>query len=127
MTIRKTPVHLIAGPLGIGKTTAIISYLQRQAGREFVAVLVNDFGPVGLDAAIMEGALAQDASANTAIKMLPGGCVCCTSAAGLLSAFEELSVLPRVDRIIIEPSGLSLVGDTLDLVASVADRFSLEL
>lgn len=122
-----TPVHLICGPLGIGKTTAIIRYLRRHAGQQFVAVLVNDFGPVGLDAAIMEGDIPQAARENTSLKMLPGGCVCCTSAASLMGAFEQLATLPRVDRIIIEPSGLALVGDMVDVVASVAQKFGLQL
>lgn len=123
----KIPVHLICGPLGIGKTTAIISYLKRQAGRQFVAVLVNDFGPVGLDAAIMEGDLASHAKENTAIKMLPGGCVCCTSAAGLVGALEQVTAMGKVDRVIIEPSGLAMVGDMVDVVADIAGKFGLEL
>jgi G3E family GTPase len=125
MTERKTPVNLVCGPLGIGKTTAIIQYLKRHAREQFTAVLVNDFGPVGLDAAIMEGDLAADAKGRTAIKMLPGGCVCCTSAAGLVGAMEQLRAAPRLDRIIIEPSGLAMVGDIVDIVASVAQRFGL--
>ncbi len=123
----KVPVNLICGPLGIGKTTSIIRYLKGHAGREFVAVLVNDFGPVGLDAAIIEGDLPADGKGNTSIKILPGGCVCCTSAVNLMGALEDLSKLPRVDRIIVEPSGLAMVGDMVDVLASVADRFSLEL
>lgn len=125
--MKKIPVNLVCGPLGIGKTTAIIDYLKRNASKQFCAVLVNDFGPVGLDAAIMEGDLGKTVSDRTAIKMLPGGCVCCTSAAGVLEALEELQSQPRLDRIIIEPSGLAMVGDMVDLVASVAAKFCLEI
>ena len=121
------PVHLVCGPLGIGKTTAIIHYLRRHAAAEFTAVLVNDFGPVGLDAATMEGALPAAAQEHTSIKMLPGGCVCCTSAAGFMGAMEQLRTMPRLDRIIIEPSGLALVGDMVDLVESVQAEYGLEL
>jgi G3E family GTPase len=126
-TERKVPVNLVCGPLGIGKTTAIIQYLRRTSASQFTAVLVNDFGPVGLDAAIMEGDLQSDVKGNTAIKMLPGGCVCCTSAAGFLASMGQLQQLPRLDRIIIEPSGLAMVGDMVDVVASVAKQYHLEL
>jgi G3E family GTPase len=121
------PTHLICGPLGIGKTTAIIDYLRRHAADQFTAVLVNDFGPVGLDAAIMEADLGSAAKDNMSIHMLPGGCVCCTAAAGLIGAIEQLSAMPRLDRIIIEPSGLALVGGMIDLVLDLADKHSLEL
>lgn len=125
--MKKIPVHLICGPLGIGKTSAIIAYLRRQAGKQFVAVLVNDFGPVGLDAAIMEGDLGSLAREQTTIHMLPGGCICCSAATGLMDAMEKLAGMPQVDRIIIEPSGLAMVGDMVDLVQSVAERYHLEL
>ena len=121
------PTHLICGPLGIGKTTAIIDYLRRHAADQFTAVLVNDFGPVGLDAAIMESDIGLAARDRTSIHMLPGGCVCCTAAAGLIGAMEQLSSLPRLDRIIIEPSGLALVGGMIDLVLDLVDKYGLEL
>ena len=127
MPDRKVPVNLICGPLGIGKTTTILRYLQRSGSAQFTAVLVNDFGPVGLDAAIIEGDLAHALRANTSIKMLPGGCVCCTSAASFISSIHQLRTLPRLDRIIIEPSGLALVGDMVDVVSSVADKYNLEV
>ncbi len=121
------PTHLICGPLGIGKTTAIIDYLRRHAADQFTAVLVNDFGPVGLDAAIMEADIGSAARDRTSIHMLPGGCVCCTAAAGLIGAMEQLSAMPRLDRIIIEPSGLALVGGMIDLVLDLAEKHRLEL
>lgn len=121
------PTHLICGPLGIGKTTAIIDYLRRHAADEFTAVLVNDFGPVGLDAAIMESDLGQAAKEHTSIRMLPGGCVCCTAAAGLLAAMDQLAAMPRLDRLIIEPSGLAMVGDMVDLIRDLAGKYPLQL
>lgn len=128
MPDRKVPVNLVCGPLGIGKTTAIIHHLKRTADAQFTAVLVNDFGPVGLDAAIMESDLASNgARDNISIKMLPGGCVCCTSIAGLLDSVQQLKALPRLDRIIIEPSGLAMVGDMVDVVSSIASQYQLEL
>ena len=121
------PCHVIAGALGVGKTTAIIDYLKRHAARQFVAVLVNDFGPVGLDAAIIEGDTPTAADDQTKIVMLPGGCVCCTAAGGLLTAFQQIFQLPRLDRIIVEPSGLAMVGDMVDLLRSLLRQFPIRL
>lgn len=50
------PCHVIAGPLGVGKTTAIVDFLQSRMGAENIAVLVNDFGQTGLDAEILHAA-----------------------------------------------------------------------
>jgi G3E family GTPase len=121
--------HLITGPLGVGKTTAIIDYLKRHAATQFVAVLVNDFGPVGLDAAIIESDTSTDSGApKPRIMMVPGGCICCSAAAGLLEGFQELSKLSRKpDRVIVEPSGIALVGDTVDLLRSFSEQFNVEL
>src|SRR5690606_14091856 len=99
------PVHLICGPLGVGKTTAILDRLQRTRGSEFTAVLVNDFGPVGLDGPIIESALGAEAKVD--VKMVPGGCVCCTAAAYLTQALAEVARRPGLDRLLIEPSGLA--------------------
>jgi G3E family GTPase len=116
------PCHLINGPLGVGKTTAIIDYLRRTADRQFVAVVVNDFGPVGLDGAIIEG----DVEKPT-VMTIPGGCLCCSAAGGFVAAFREIAKQPKVTRIIVEPSGMALVGETVDLLNSLAEEFGLEL
>jgi G3E family GTPase len=115
------PCHLIAGPLGSGKTTAILDYLRRHEGEERVGVLVNDFGPLGLDGAIVE----SGTTADPEIVSLPGGCVCCAGSGGLLDSLMKLAGRDDLDRLLIEPSGLAEPAQVLSLVAQVAGETRL--
>ena len=125
--MKKTiPVHLIVGPLGIGKTTAIINYLKRIAGFEFAAVLVNDFGPVGLDDAIVENQTGMPTGFGKVV-MVPGGCICCSALPGMISAFKRIFEFPVVDRIIIEPSGIAQPGAIIDLICDLKRSHNIEL
>ncbi len=106
-TEQPIPLHLIAGPLGAGKTTAILHYLEQQAGQEHIAVVVNDFGSVGVDQSIL-GAAAPERPPT--IKAIPGGCLCCTTPIYLEQALQQLAQEPAIDRIFIEPSGVVLLA-----------------
>jgi G3E family GTPase len=117
------PCHVIAGPLGVGKTTAILDYLARHAGEQQVGVLVNDFGPVGLDGAILAGA--SDAS-GLQVTTVPGGCVCCAAAEGLVTSMQRLLTM-ELDRLIVEPSGMADPGQVLHLLRQIAAESRLEL
>ncbi|HKJ71205.1 MAG TPA: GTP-binding protein [Gammaproteobacteria bacterium] len=117
------PCHVIAGPLGVGKTTAILDYLRRHAGEQQVGVLVNDFGPVGLDGAILEGEAGGDGLQVTTV---PGGCVCCAAAEGLVTSLQRLLAMD-LDRLIIEPSGMADPAQVLHLLRQVAAASRLEL
>lgn len=70
--INRVPTNIITGFLGVGKTTAILHLLATKPAHEKWAVLVNEFGEIGIDGAIMseQGAM---------IKEVPGGCLCCTA------------------------------------------------
>jgi len=115
------PCHLIVGPLGVGKTTAILDFVTRNAGWERTAVLVNDFGPIGLDGPILESGGVSE------VVSIPGGCVCCSAAEGLLSAMRKIALLPKITRIIVEPSGLAAPSEIIDHLRSLASEFDLEL
>jgi G3E family GTPase len=121
------PVHLICGPLGVGKTTAILDRLRRSAGREFTAVLVNDFGPVGLDGPIIESTAGAETRDLVKVKMVPGGCVCCTAAAYFVQALGEVARLPRVDRVLIEPSGLAAPDQMVEVLRQLTEQLDLDL
>ncbi|MEL7401300.1 MAG: GTP-binding protein, partial [Pseudomonadota bacterium] len=69
--------HIVTGFLGVGKTTAILSLLQQKPEAEKWAVLVNEFGEVGVDGAIL--ASQGDTMANVVTREIPGGCLCCVS------------------------------------------------
>ncbi|MFT3687939.1 cobalamin biosynthesis protein CobW [Paenirhodobacter sp.] len=107
MSLEKTPVTIITGFLGAGKTTLIRHLLQNPDGRR-LAVLVNEFGDVGVDGdLIRECADANCPEAN--ILELTNGCICCTVADEFIPAIERLMAMePRPDHIVIETSGLAL-------------------
>ncbi len=121
------PCHVIAGPLGVGKTTAIIQYVQRHADRQRVAVLVNDFGDVGLDGAIIGGAVGLGFDTQTQIVSIPGGCICCVAADGLVNGLVKVAELPDIDRVMIEPSGLAMPHQIIDLLRQLVDTYPLDL
>ena len=94
MSLEKTPVTIITGFLGAGKTTLIRHLLQNPGGRR-LAVVVNEFGDVGVDGALIrECADANCPEAN--ILELTNGCICCTVADEFIPAIERLMALePR--------------------------------
>lgn len=92
-------VTLITGFLGAGKTTLIRQLLEKAPIHERWAVLVNEFGDIGLDGAFYS-------EAGVAIKEVPGGCVCCTTSAAFQQGLNQLIRQYNPDRIFIEPSGL---------------------
>ncbi|MFN3258447.1 MAG: CobW family GTP-binding protein [Ilumatobacter sp.] len=97
------PVTVIGGYLGAGKTTLLNSLLRRADGRR-IGVIVNDFGELGVDAALLADSMAND----DGLVNLANGCVCCTLGDDLGTALRELAlVAPRLDHIVIEASGVS--------------------
>ncbi|MDH4569728.1 cobalamin biosynthesis protein CobW [Pseudomonas sp. BN414] len=95
------PTHLIAGPLGAGKTSLIRDLLAQRPASERWAVLINEFGQIGLDAALL--ASSDD---GIAIAEVAGGCVCCVNGAPFQVGLGRLLRKARPDRLLIEPSGL---------------------
>lgn len=101
-------VTVITGFLGAGKTSLIRHLLTQAPAYERWAVLVNEFGDIGLDGVLLkntqqQGGLFKD---NIAIKEVPGGCVCCTTSAAFAQGLNQLIRQQNPDRILIEPSGL---------------------
>ena len=107
------PVNLIAGTLGVGKTTTINYLLENRPVGEKWAVLVNEYGLVGLDAALMDAAGDEGSEDSIQVREVAGGCICCS--AGLM--FEvSLAILlkEKPDRLLIEPTGLAAVSGILN-------------
>jgi G3E family GTPase len=95
------PTHVIGGYLGAGKTT-LVNHLLRQAGGERIAVLVNDFGSVNIDADLILGQSGE-------VLALSGGCVCCSFGADLVGTLAGLQQRqPPPQRVLIETSGVGL-------------------
>lgn len=122
------PLTIVTGFLGSGKTTLLRRVLEHGAGGRRVAVLVNEFGAVGLDGI----ALAHSGAAP--VIELPGGCVCCAAGTDFLVAIEELLDYAPT-QILVETSGLAEPGAVVrraheaglpvDAVVAVVDAANL--
>nr|WP_206069746.1 cobalamin biosynthesis protein CobW [Novosphingobium olei] len=105
--LSKVPVTIVTGFLGAGKTT-LISHLIRNAGGRRLAVVVNEFGTLGVDGDILQSCAIPDCPAENIVE-LANGCICCTVADDFIPTVEKLLALdPRPDHILIETSGLAL-------------------
>ena len=105
--LSKLPVTVITGFLGSGKTTLISQLMQNPQGKR-LAVIVNEFGDVGVDGEILKSCAIPDCPAEN-IMELANGCICCTVADDFIPTIEALMALdPRPDHILIETSGLAL-------------------
>ena len=133
----KIPVTVITGFLGSGKTTLIRQLLQNNQGRR-IAVLVNEFGELGIDGELLRSCqVCDDAEVPTTnIVELTNGCLCCTVQEEFLPTMQQLlERRENLDCILIETSGLALpkpliqafrwpeirTGATVDGVVTVVD------
>lgn len=116
----KTPTNLITGFLGVGKTTAILDLLARKPEKEKWAVLVNEFGQVGIDGATLS-------PSGVAVREVPGGCICCTAQLPLKVALTKLLREVKPDRLIIEPTGVGHPAGIIDALRDAALLPYLEL
>jgi cobalamin biosynthesis protein CobW len=103
----KIPVTIITGFLGSGKTTLIRHVLENAGGRR-LALIINEFGDVGVDGAILKSC-GIDSCPEENIVELANGCLCCTVADDFIPAIEALLArVPQPEQIVIETSGLAL-------------------
>jgi cobalamin biosynthesis protein CobW len=106
-SLARVPCTVVTGFLGAGKTTMIRHILENAGGRR-LALIVNEFGDVGIDGEILKGC-GVDACPEENIVELANGCLCCTVADDFVPALDQiLAKEPKVDHIIIETSGLAL-------------------
>jgi G3E family GTPase len=111
--LKNIPTHLIAGPLGAGKTSLIRHLLAQRPAHERWAVLINEFGLVGLDAAL----LTTDDD-GVALGEVAGGCLCCVNGVPFQVGLGRLLRQAKPHRLLIEPSGL---GHPLQLLAQLGE------
>ena len=105
--LAKTPVTVITGFLGSGKTT-LIRHLMRNPGGKRLAILVNEFGTLGVDGDILKSCADENCPVENIVE-LANGCICCTVADDFIPTIEALMAMPqRPDHILIETSGLAL-------------------
>jgi G3E family GTPase len=107
--LKHIPTHLIGGPLGAGKTSLIRQLLAQRPAHERWAVLINEFGQIGLDAALLE----TDAQ-GVALGEVAGGCLCCVNGVPFQVGLGRLLRKSRPQRLLIEPSGLGHPAQLLE-------------
>lgn len=107
MTLARVPCTIVTGFLGAGKTTLIRHVLANANGKR-LAVIVNEFGDIGIDGEILKGC-GDAACPEENIVELANGCLCCTVADEFVPALDQiLARKPEVEHIVIETSGLAL-------------------
>ena len=105
--MRKIPATVITGFLGAGKTTLIRHLLSHANGRR-IALIINEFGDLGVDGDLLRGCGAETCREEDVVE-LTNGCICCTVADDFLPTMEQLlERADRLDHIVIETSGLAL-------------------
>ncbi|GLK75278.1 cobalamin biosynthesis protein CobW [Methylopila jiangsuensis] len=103
----KIPATVVTGFLGAGKTTLIRHLLQNAGGRK-IALIVNEFGDVGIDGEVLK-ACGSEACREEDIVELANGCICCTVADDFIPTMEKILARAEApDHIVIETSGLAL-------------------
>ena len=108
------PVTVIGGYLGAGKTT-LINHLLRHAGGLRLAVLVNEFGALPIDADLIE---AEDDK----VISITGGCICCSFGSDLVASLGALcKAEPKPDQVLIESSGVALPGSIAGSIGLLQD------
>lgn len=105
--MQKIPATVITGFLGAGKTTMIRNMLSNAGGRK-IALIINEFGDLGVDGDVLKGCGAEACTEDDIIE-LNNGCICCTVADDFIPTMEKLLARDvRPDHIVIETSGLAL-------------------
>jgi len=105
--MEKIPATVVTGFLGAGKTTLIRNLITNANGRR-IALIVNEFGDIGVDGDVLK-ACGNDACTEDDIVELANGCICCTVAEDFIPTMEKILARPeKPDCIVIETSGLAL-------------------
>lgn len=123
--IEAVPTNIITGFLGVGKTSAVLHLLKNKPVDERWAVLVNEFGEVGVDGSLVQG---QSGKAEQVfIREVPGGCMCCAAGLPMQIALNQLLHEAKPDRLLIEPTGLGHPKEVLEVLSSEHYRTVLSL
>lgn len=114
--IQAVPTNVITGFLGAGKTTAILHLLKSKPENQRWAVLVNEFGEIGIDGSLFSGQ--HNDNSGVFIREVPGGCMCCAAGLPMQIALNQLLTRAKPDRLLIEPTGLGHPTEVLEVLTS---------
>ena len=113
--ILAVPTNIITGFLGVGKTSAILQLLKHKPADERWAVLVNEFGEIGVDGSLYQGQHSEQA--GVFIREVPGGCMCCAAGLPMQIALNQLLSRAKPERLLIEPTGLGHPIEVLNVLS----------
>lgn len=117
MKHKNTPVLLLTGYLGSGKTTLVNHILTNERGIKF-AVIVNDIGEVNIDASLIQKGGIVDTK-DDSLMALTNGCICCTLQMDLVKQIEDILKMGRFDYIVIEASGICEPAPIAQTICSI--------
>ncbi len=106
LALHDIPTNIVSGFLGSGKTTAVLHLFRHKPRQEKWAVLVNEFGEVGIDGKLFQ-------QHGIAVREIPGGCRCCAQGLPLQVAIMRLLRAERPQRLLIESSGVGHPAEVL--------------
>ncbi len=112
-----TPILLLTGYLGSGKTTLVNHILTNERGIRF-AVIVNDIGEVNIDADLIQRGGVVD-SKDDSLVALQNGCICCTLKMDLVKQIEDIMAMGKFDYIVIEASGICEPAPIAQTICSI--------
>lgn len=118
----KIPTNMIVGFLGSGKTSAIKKLIGNRPAGENWSILINEFGTVSIDHAMIDAD-----SAGIAVQELGGGCACCTLAFAFEPLLAKFLRQTKPDRFILEPSGVSHPAKVIDILRGPNFSGSIDL
>ena len=116
--IKNVPTNIVTGFLGTGKTSTIQHLLKNKPEHERWAILVNEFGSVGIDGTLYQNKHKEEG--GIFVRTVPGGCMCCVSGLPMQIALNVLLKLSNPHRLFIEPSGL---GHPVEVVALLKSKY----
>ena len=134
-----TPVNVVTGALGAGKTTTIARALAMRPANETWAVVVNEFGALGIDGALLDDAIGGDVGARAlasdrdgahggvVVREVNGGCVCCATAAPFTLAVTQVIRRYAPARVLVEPSGMGDAGRVIDALRTEHLKSSVDI
>ena len=125
LALESIPTNIITGFLGVGKSTAILHLLKQKPDSERWAILVNEFGEVGIDGSLFAGQNAE--KSGVFIREVPGGCMCCTSGLPMQIALNMLLTRAKPHRLLIEPTGLGHPREVLAALSAEHYRKVLDV
>ena len=123
--ITAVPTNIITGFLGVGKTSAILQLLSNKPSNERWAILVNEFGEIGVDGSLIQGN--NSGQQGVFIREVPGGCMCCTAGVSMQVSLNQLLLQARPDRLLIEPTGLGHPKEVLKVLSADHYKEALSL